>query len=133
MIKGESDIDYFQSQLVDCRVNESSPELLAIFANALHNRMEDVLEEITKEITRFGPRWIYIAVNKYLITTDQDWPNLTEDYDRDLINVLNAHLFHLNYCALTESYIKDDHGQYFNFCHPTTNIFYERTDSFSQT
>jgi hypothetical protein len=81
---------------------------------------------IDKKIQAANPDWVYIAINKYLITTDQHWHNLTDNYDQDLIDIVSLSLLPLNFVKIKQSYIEHDDGTHFNFVHPTTNMYYEK-------
>jgi hypothetical protein len=131
VLQGEPDIDYFRSQLPNCSINESNPGMFAVFVNELGNKLEDILETVSQQVVKYNPKWVYIAVNKYLITTDLVWTDLTDNYDLDLLTIVNRQLTKLHYQVIKQSYIAEDFGQYFNFSHPTTNIFYERINAVS--
>jgi hypothetical protein len=126
-LDGEDDVEYFQSRLPTCKIRKVyNNGLLAVFVNQLYNKLEEVLPVINKKIQNTNPDWVYIAINKYLITTDQSWNNLTDNYDQDLIDIVSLSVLPLNFSKIKQSYIESDDGKYFNFVHPTTNIYYEK-------
>jgi hypothetical protein len=125
---GESDIEYFQSRLPTCKIQPvHNTGLLAIFVNQLDNKLEQVLLTIGKKVQNARPEWVYIAINKYLITTEQSWYNLSDNYDQDLIDIVSQLLTSLNFSKIKQSYIKNDDGTHFNFVHPTTNMYYKKS------
>jgi hypothetical protein len=126
-LDGEDDVEYFRSRLPTCKIGPvCNNGLLAVFVNQLDNKLEEVLLSINKKIQSANPDWVYIAINKYLITTDQSWSNLTDNYDQDLIDIVSLSVLPLNFLKVKQSYIKHDDGKYFNFVHPTTNMYYEK-------
>jgi hypothetical protein len=126
-LDGEDDVEYFQSRLPTCKIEPvNNNGLLAVFVNQLDNKLEDILFSINKKIQNANPDWVYIAINKYLITTDQSWNDLTDNYDQDLIDIVSLSVLPLNFLKIKQSYIEHDNGKYFNFVHPTTNVYYEK-------
>jgi hypothetical protein len=126
-LDGEDDVEYFQSRLPICKIGSvRNNGLLAIFVNQLDNKLEDVLSTINKKIQSANPDWVYIAINKYLITTDQVWNDLSDNYDQDLIDIVSIAVLPLNFLKIKQSYVPHDDGKYFNFVHPTTNMYYEK-------
>ena len=119
---GEVDVGYFQQHLPHCEFGQSTG-LLAVIVNDLYSKMETVLTRISAQIDHHQPKWVYVAINKYLITTEQTWPNLTDDLDADILNILCAHL-QPNYSEISRHSIANDIGKNFNFAHPTTNAYY---------
>lgn len=125
-IQGESDVDYFQQRLPECAVSSkyhTDSFMLAVLKTDLHLNLENFLHNLQVNTTAVRPAWLYIAVNKYTVETQQAWPNLTDDYDADLLDIISASLS--DYRPLCRHYL-EDRGQYFNFVHPTTNVYYER-------
>jgi hypothetical protein len=124
---GEPDIEYWQSKLPFCSINTPyNNDLLVIFVNQLYNKLEEELVTIRQKIQANSPNWVYIAINKYLITTDQSWNTLTNNYDQDLIDIVSLSVTKLDFLKIKQSYIEYDDGKYFNFVHPTTNIYYKK-------
>jgi hypothetical protein len=127
LLQGDSDTEYFIRHLPDCQINKTGPGplLLAIFYNHPRLNFEQFLNHTVNTVNESNPQWIYIAINKYLVSTQHTWPNLTDNYDADLLDIVKHTLSVHHYCELTRSYIDNDTGQYFNFAHPTTNAYYE--------
>jgi hypothetical protein len=126
---GENDFEYFSDRLpgvsIDSISNHRPNFMLAIFKPNPYVNFENFLNDLTNYITNTLPSYLYVAINKYAITTQQSWENLTDNYDADLLNILSNKVALSGYCELTRSY-QEDRGQYFNFAHPTTNAYYER-------
>jgi len=127
ILDGESDIECFQSRLLNCNIGLIEKNgMLAVFVNQLFSNLEDVLTTLEKKLQDTNPDWVYVAVNKYLITTTQSWDNLTDNYDQDLIDIISSFILPLDFLKIKQSYIAYDDGRYFNFVHPTTNAFYKK-------
>lgn len=125
-ILGDPDIEYFQQRLPDCAVSAGLHKdsfMLATLKTALNLNLETFLADLELTVEMTQPQWLYIAVNKYVIETKKTWPDLTDDYDADLLNIIKNSL--TGYRELSRNYV-EDRGQYFNFAHPTTNAYYER-------
>ena len=86
---------------------------------------ETFLSLLKDKVADYLPKYVYVAINKYIITTQISWPNLTDDYDQDLLDILAATMLLRGYKEIRRSFIPDDRGQYFNFAHGTTNVYYE--------
>ena len=128
-IQGDPDIEYFQQRLPECVVSSkyhSDSFMLAVLKPNLNLNLENFLRDLQTSITAVEPDWLYIAVNKYTVETQQVWPELTDDYDADLLDAVGRSLN--GYRELSRHYL-EDRGQYFNFAHPTTNAYYERIRS----
>jgi len=126
MLDGDDDVDYFQMLLPDCTVSKHNGHgLLAVFANELFNRFEDVLDHVAQTITQLRPRYVYVAVNKYLITTNRRWDDLTDDIDQDILNILGRHMQSMHYIETARFSVPEDFGKHYNFAHPTTNAYYQ--------
>ena len=128
-IQGDPDIEYFQQRLPECVVSSkyhSDSFMLAVLKTNLNLNLENFLRNLQPSITAVEPDWLYIAVNKYTVETQQVWPDLTDDYDADLLDTIGRSLY--GYRELSRHYL-EDRGQYFNFAHPTTNAYYERIRS----
>jgi hypothetical protein len=106
---------------------QDSPDLLIVIANHLDMKLENILELVDHLIHNFNPTWIYIAINKYLVTTDKTWDNLTDDYDLDLLNIVSKYISKRNYKELVRNNILDQ-GSSYNFVHPTTNMYFKIND-----
>lgn len=126
-IIGDPDIEYFQQRLPDCVVStnlqQQNPFMLAVLKTNLNVNLENFLQEMQSRVVLYQPQWLYVAINKYVIETQQVWSDLTDDYDADLLDIISDSL--LDYRELSRHYL-EDRGQYFNFAHPTTNVYYER-------
>jgi hypothetical protein len=128
-IQGDPDVEYFQQRLPDCVVSSkyhSDSFMLAVLKTNLNLNLENFLRNLQPSITAVEPDWLYIAVNKYTVETQQVWPDLTDNYDADLLDAIGRSLY--GYRELSRHYL-EDRGQYFNFAHPTTNAYYERIRS----
>jgi len=122
---GDLDADYFQSHLPKTRVNNNpDSEMLAVFETVLEITFENFLNRLSNLTDEYRPKWLYVAINKYVVTTNTQWHNLTDNYDNDLLDIITSIL--PKYTEVSRKYISDDTGQYFNFAHPTTNIYYQR-------
>jgi hypothetical protein len=127
-IQGDPDIEYFQQRLPECAVSSkfhSGSFMLAVLKTSLNLNLENFLQELSRVLTS-QPAYLYVAVNKYVVETQQVWSDLTDDYDADLLDIIGDSL--LDYKELSRHYV-EDRGQYFNFAHPTTNAYYERISS----
>jgi len=126
-LDGDDDVEYFESRLPTCKIGTvHNNGLLAVFVNQFYTKIEEVLPAINKKIQNSNPDWVYIAINKYQITTEQSWDNLTDNYDQDLIDIVSLSILKLNFLKIKQSYIEYDNGKYFNFAHPTTNMYYKK-------
>lgn len=126
-LKGEADLEYFADRLPGCVVHNSCFDNKFMLAYLLA-KPDVVLEQLITNLqhcaTTYQPTWIYVAVNKYAVTTRQTWSDLTDDYDQDLLSIVAN-------CLPDYTEIKRhscvDHGQYFNFVHPTTYVYFQRS------
>ena len=128
-IQGDPDIESFQQRLPECIVASkyhTDSFMLSVLKTNLNLNLENFIQELQSKITVSRPAYLYVAVNKYTVETQQVWPGLTDDYDADLLDIIGDSL--LDYRELSRHYL-EDRGQYFNFAHPTTNAYYERTCS----
>jgi len=107
--------------------DQDSPELLIVFANHLEMKLENIFKLVDQQIHDCKPTWIYIAINKYLVTTDKTWNNLTDNYDLDLLNIVSEYISKRNYKELVRNNILDQ-GSSYNFVHPTTNMYFKIND-----
>jgi hypothetical protein len=124
-LAGDIDHNYIKEILNDCDTdNQHSTDLLIVFANHLQMKLEDILEMITHKILVHRPHFLYVAVNKYLITTNQNWNDLTDDYDQDLMNIVCQSVCACGYKELARHNIVDL-GTSYNFVHPTTNMYFK--------
>jgi hypothetical protein len=128
ILQGTTDIEYFQSYLPDTLVtptiNVYDNAVMAVLVN-YPVCFELFLNKLVKQIYNAKPKYVYVAINKYLIKTNLSWPNLTSDYDKDLLDIVSTEIASVGYNELTRKYVANDRGQYFNFAHPTTNVYYE--------
>ena len=125
-IQGDPDVEYFQQRLPECIVASkyhTDSFMLSVLKTNLNLNLENFIQELQSKITVSRPAYLYVAVNKYTVETQQVWPGLTDDYDADLLDIIGDSL--LDYRELSRHYL-EDRGQYFNFAHPTTNAYYER-------
>jgi hypothetical protein len=88
-------------------------------------KLEDILHKLKKDILTHNPEWVYIAVNKYLVTTSIEWENLTDDYDQDLMNIISKSIEIFGYNENSRHNILDL-GNSYNFAHPTTNMYFSK-------
>jgi hypothetical protein len=120
---GDPDAVYFQSRLPNCNITMTPVvDMLAVFETVLEIKLEDFLVKLTMLTQLYQPCWVYVAINKYVVNTDQAWKNLTDNYDNDLLDIITANI--PGYREITRKYILNDNGIYFNFAHPTTNAYY---------
>jgi hypothetical protein len=126
-LMGDPDSGYFSQRLPDCTVRNHVFRDKFMLAWLLPNP-GIVLEKFIKDLQRISvqhmPAWIYVAINKYTVTTRQTWPDLTDDYDQDLLNIVAKTL--PDYTELKRHSCLDQ-GQYFNFVHPTTYVYFQRS------
>ena len=95
-IQGDPDIEYFQQRLPECKVSSkyhSDSFMLAVLKPNPTLNLENFLRDLQTGITAVEPDWLYIAVNKYTVETQQVWPELTDDYDADLLDAIGRSLF----------------------------------------
>ena len=133
LLFGEPDLEYFQERMPGVKVyNQWRPEydyyMVAFIKTNLYVNFEKFLDSVKGLISSNPPGHLYIAINKYVIVTEQTWSDLTDDYDADLLNNITQTIEPLGYHEVSRTY-REDTGQYFNFVHPTTNVYYERTNS----
>jgi len=125
-LKGDPDQGYFADRLPNCKVRSTCFDSKFMLAYLLPNPVT-VLEQFTKTLqhnsVKYQPAWVYVAINKYTVTTQQTWPNLTDDYDQDLLNIVATSL--PDYTEIKRHSCLDQ-GQYFNFVHPTTYAYFKR-------
>jgi hypothetical protein len=128
VLRGTEDIKYFQSYLPNVLITSSIADYknfaLAILVTG-PVCFEVFLSDTNKQIANFKPKYVYIAINKYLVGTQVPWSSLTDNYDKDLLDILTSEITSIGYKEIARSYIENDRGQYFNFAHPTTNVYYE--------
>jgi len=128
-ILGDPDIEYFQQRLPECAVSSKHQDdsfMLAVLKTSLNLNLESFIRELQSKIAVSRPAYLYVAVNKYVVETQQVWSDLTDDYDADLLDIISDSL--LDYRELSRHYL-EDRGQYFNFGPPATNAYNERTCS----
>lgn len=124
VLSGDSELDYYKTVFANCKFGELDPGgLLIIFANQLGMKLEYILSNVAVDISTHCPDWVYIAINKYLVTTDKTWPNLTSDYDQDLMNITADFIIDMGYAEISRHNILDL-GNSYNFAHPTTNMYF---------
>lgn len=125
-LKGDPDLKYFADRLPHCKVLNTCFDSTFMLAYLLPNP-GIVLEQFIKNLQyisiKYQPAWIYVAINKYTVSTQQTWPDLTNDYDQDLLNIVATSL--LDYAEIKRHSCLDQ-GQYFNFVHPTTYAYFKR-------
>ena len=127
VLAGDSELDYLKTALADCKFGSLDPSgMLVVFANQLGMKLENILSDVKADIATHRPSWIYIAINKYLVTTDKTWPNLTTDYDQDLMNIVANFITQLGYTEINRHNILDL-GNSYNFAHPTTNMYFGKS------
>lgn len=126
VLAGDSELDYLKQALPNCQFGTLGPGgLLVVFANQLGMKLENILSNIAEDISTHNPDWIYVAINKYLVTTDKTWPNLTSDYDQDLMNTVAEFITDIGYAEISRHNILDL-GNSYNFAHPTTNMYFRK-------
>jgi hypothetical protein len=124
VLSGDSELAYLKTALVNCKFDALDPGgLLVIVANQLGMKLEHILSNVAVDILTHYPDWIYIAINKYLVTTDKTWPKLTPDYDQDLMNITADFITNMGYAEISRHNILDL-GNSYNFVHPTTNMYF---------
>lgn len=133
LLLGEPDVEYFAERMPGVKVyNQWQPAydyyMVAFVRTNLYVNFEKFLDSIQGLVGGNPPNYLYVAINKYVVVTDQDWDNLTDDYDADLLDNITKTVTPLGYQELARTY-REDTGQYFNFVHPTTNVYYERIHS----
>jgi hypothetical protein len=106
---------------------QDSVDLLIVFANHFEMKLENILKQVENQIQHCQPIWIYIAINKYLVTTNELWDNLTDNYDLDLLNIVSKFFSDRHYTELARNNILDL-GSSYNFVHPTTNLYFRIND-----
>lgn len=126
-LQNDPDKAYFAAQLPGCKVQWSpfstGDFMLAKLFSFPYVVFERLLQDLEQQVCKYNPAWIYIAVNKYVVTTRQPWPDLTDDYDNDLLNIIAKSL--PNYTEI-KRHSCHDQGQYFNFVHPSTYVYFKR-------
>lgn len=120
------DLEYFSKYLPNVSIGTrfmTNPFLYVVIEKNPYLLWESFLDRLLSQTTRYRPKWLYVAVNQYVVTTQQTWPNLTDNYPGDLLDSLTATL-----CDYIELKRNDpvDLGQNFNFAHPTTHVYYQR-------
>jgi hypothetical protein len=124
---GEPDLEYFAERLPGVEIYNKwrleNSYMLAFIRTDLYVNFEKFLSDLSKILTSSQPDYLYVAINKYVVVTEQEWTDLTDDYDADLLD--NISKTATGYREVSRTY-KEDLGQYFNFVHPTTNVYYER-------
>lgn len=126
VLAGDCELDYLKTALANCQFGTlDSRGMLVIFANQLGMKLENILSNAAVNILTLRPNWIYIAINKYLVTTDKSWPNLSSDYDQDLMNIVSDFITGVGYVELNRYNILDL-GNSYNFVHPTTNLYFAK-------
>ena len=126
VLVGDSDLDYLKSALPNCKFGQlDATGMLIMFANELGMKLESILDQLHKELCTHSPLWAYVAINKYLVTTNKTWPDLTSDYDQDLMNIVAQHMCKIGYKEISRHNILDL-GHSYNFAHPTTNMYFAK-------
>lgn len=126
-LQGDPDRNYFAARIPGCKVQwtpfSTGEFMLARLCSAPYVVFEQLIQQIEQQVAKHNPAWVYIAVNKYAVTTDKTWTNLTDDYDNDLLNIIAKSLPHYTELKRHSCF---DRGQYFNFVHPSTYVYFER-------
>jgi hypothetical protein len=128
-IKNPQDLIYFSQQIPEVDISNQFAEdsfFYVILEKNPYLCWELFLEQLINDVNRYRPDWLYVAVNQYVITTQIEWPNLSDNYPQDLLNSLSLCL--PDYCELKRN-DPVDLGQNFNFAHPTTYAYFQRTDT----
>lgn len=130
-IKDNQDRKYFSQQMPNVNISDQFSKNLFLYVVIKKNPYpqlcwESFLELLNRDVNQHCPNWLYVAINQYIVTTKIEWPNLTHNYPQDLLNSLSSCL-----CDYKELKRNDtvDLGQTFNFAHPTTYAYYQRTNS----
>jgi hypothetical protein len=128
-IKNPQDRMYFSQQIPDIDISEqffNDSFFYVVLEKNPYLCWELFLKRLIDEVTQHRPEWLYVAVNQYVVTTQIKWPNLSDNYPGDLLNSLSSCL--TDYRELKRN-DPVDLGQNFNFAHPTTYAYYERTNN----
>lgn len=132
LLFGEPDLAYFAERLPEVEIynqwRKENSYMLAFIRTNPYVNFEQFLNQLSTLVTGAPPDYVYIAINKYVVVTEQEWPDLTDDYDADLLDNITKIVTPKGYQEVSRTY-REDTGQYFNFVHPTTNVYYERTHS----
>lgn len=108
------DIDYFRSKIKISDSMESSQALLVI--NDLTSVAE--LQSLLQQVSHMDK--ICVSLNKFFIWTDTNNPDVDEDYDQALLDLIEATFSDRK---IRHCYIKGLKGDNFNFASPTTQFF----------
>lgn len=128
-IKNPQDCAYFSQQIPGVDISKKFANdsfFYVVLEKNPYLCWELFLEQLIGEVTQHRPEWLYVAVNQYVITTQIEWPGLSDNYPRDLLNSLTSCL--TDYRELKRN-DPVDLGQNFNFAHPTTYAYYQRTNN----
>ncbi len=127
-LHGDPDLDYFSKNIPNCKVTRLFPRtskfMMAKLFSYPYLVLENFVSDLGQQASQHSPDWIYVAVNKYIVTTQQQWTDLTDDYDNDLLNIIAKALPGYKEIKRHSCF---DHGQYFNFVHPSTYVYFERS------
>ena len=119
--------DFFSCSLEDLEVSKEffhDDFLCAVIRPYPYVYWEEFLEYLIRTTCCYRPRWLYVAVNQYAVCTRTTWSDLTDDYAGDLLNSISSVLG--DYHEITRN-APIDLGQTFNFVHPTTHAYYQRS------
>jgi hypothetical protein len=129
---GEPDLEYFAERLPGVEIynqwRKENNYMVAFIRTNPYVNFEQFLSQLSNIVKGAPPDYLYVAINKYVVVTEQEWPDLTDNYDADLLDNITKVITPTGYQEVARAY-REDTGQYFNFVHPTTNIYYERTNS----
>jgi hypothetical protein len=127
--KNPQDRVYFSQQMPDVNISKQFSNdsfFYVVLEKYPYLCWELFLEQLVVDVNQYRPHWLYVAVNQYVVTTQREWPNLSDNYPRDLLNSLTSCLTDYHELKRNDPV---DLGQNFNFAHPTTYAYYERTNN----
>jgi hypothetical protein len=128
-IKNLQDREYFSQQIPNIDISKqffNNSFFYVVLEKNPYLCWELFLEQLVSDVNQYRPNWLYVAVNQYVVTTEIEWSSLSDNYPRDLLNSLSSCL--TDYRELKRN-DPVDLGQNFNFAHPTTYAYYERTNN----
>jgi len=118
------DVDYFQNYI---NFVDHGPVEFCIFILNKPFSWEDLANNINYIIEKdlIADGVAYLSINKFLAELPKTTYNLNDDYDLAIEDYVKKHI---NASIENYYYKSDDHGQYFNFAHPTTRFYLRKND-----
>jgi len=114
VVHAVGDVEYFHDKL-NIKESDSYTQALLIVNTPTSNLELTVMLESIKNIDR-----VCVSINKFLLWTQTNRDDVTEDYDTALLELIKSIFKNRN---VQHFYVKGVKGRHFNFASPTTQFF----------